>query len=110
MITATDLIRLGYFPKELPPSLTTDSLADHVPSLLSIIPPKLKKSRCCTHSIPRVKKLRRDLKIPNPQNQLKLCEHLANNWPDLDVFLSSSSLSLSKPIKDSKKGSVTIFL
>lgn len=106
MVDTADLIRFGYFPKELPPPFTTDYIANHVPLLLSIAPQKLKKSRCCRHSIPKVKNLRRDLKIPNPLNQLKLCEHLANNWPDIEAFFQRSTISLSIPIKDTEKRAV----
>ncbi|HOE46139.1 MAG TPA: RNA-directed DNA polymerase [Methanothrix soehngenii] len=106
MIDPADLIRFGYFPKELPPPFTTDHIANHVPLLLSIIPQKLITSRCCRHSIPKVKNLRRDLKIPNPQNQLRLCEYLSNNWPDIEAFFQQSAISLSIPIKDTKKRAV----
>ncbi|MFZ3146914.1 RNA-directed DNA polymerase [Methanothrix sp.] len=41
--------------------------------------------------------------IPNPRNQLELCEYLASNWSDIEAFLSKSILSLSRPIEDAAK-------
>lgn len=107
MITAMDLIGRGYFPKELPPAFTTDSLANHTPLLQGIIPVEPRKSKCYKYSIPRVKTLRRELKIPNPQNQIKLCDCIAIYWAEIEDFLSKSSLSLSRPIKDTGKRSLT---
>jgi hypothetical protein len=104
MVTTESLIRKGYFPKELIPPFKTETLANSLPSLRQSIPEikdKLKEqktSKCCLYSIPRVKHLRRQLSIPNPLHQIKLCETLESNWDEIESFISGSSLSCSKPI------------
>jgi hypothetical protein len=106
MVTLEGLIRNGYFPKELPPQFTTSSLADNLTKVKDKISQKSESSqipettKCSSYSIQRSKSSRRYLKIPNPQNQIKLCEYLVDIWTDVDAHFSKSKLSLSRPIID----------
>lgn len=98
MVTLEDLIRKGYFPEEIIPPFTTEGLAD----LISVLVPQLstwerKISKCCSHTIPRLKHLRRHLSIPNPINQILLCKVIEDHWTEINQFVSSSSLSMSTP-------------
>lgn len=98
LVTLEDLIRKGYFPEEIIPPFTTEGLAD----LISVLVPQLstwerKISKCCSHTIPRLKHLRRHLSIPNPINQILLCKVIEDHWTEINQFVSSSSLSMSTP-------------
>lgn len=95
MVTADLLIKKGYFPMELVPSFKTESLARSLPYIE--IKQDKSKSKCCLYSIPRAKYLRRQLSIPNPLHQIKLCKILENNWNDIRNFIEGPGLSCSKP-------------
>jgi hypothetical protein len=106
MVSLDNLVRKGYFPKELIPAFNTEGLADSLPSL----EPRLsspsfgpKYSIPYSFSIPRPPYKRRHLCIPNPLHQIRLCKEITDNWTELDTFLRSSDLSLSTPIEKPDK-------
>lgn len=107
MLTLEGLIGSGYFPKELPPQFTTSKLADNLNEVKDKIALTSKSipetTKCCNYSIQRSKSSRRILKIPNPQNQIKLCEYLVDKWADIEAHFLHSKLSLSGPKIDASK-------
>lgn len=100
MLTLYDLIKKGYFPEELEPIFSTETLADSLNTIMPIINniPDNKTAIACRHSIPRVKHLRRTLNIPNPLLQIRLSKAIVDNWIDIKRHLSNSDSSLTKPV------------
>lgn len=99
MLTLDNLIRKGYLPSELPPPYTTESLANNLTTItnqINVYRPN--KSKCCNYSITRIKHLRRLLGIPNPLQEIRLCQALVDNWTEISNFYSRSMLSLSRPM------------
>jgi hypothetical protein len=115
MITAEKLIRFGYFPHWIIPPLKSESLAN---ALSKISNGNLKEnvrhrdnnnkwigifkssSKCCSHSVPKIKNFRRTIHIPNPLHQIVLCETIDTRWKEIEPHLKKSKLSLS--LKDLK--------
>ncbi|MFC6647704.1 hypothetical protein [Paenibacillus rhizoplanae] len=99
MLTVDSLIRKGYFPEELSPIFSTETLADTLNTIIPNISNFPDKPASATkHSIPRVKHLRRMLSIPNPLLQIKLCNTIEDNWNTIDGFLSNTKMTLTKPV------------
>lgn len=106
MVTLLELLRDGYFPRELPPPFTTAPFANLIFSNVASLPACLEtkfKSNTSDHNITRVGTLRRKLGIPNPIAQYQLSKEIATNWNTLDTHIQNSKISVSKPvaIKDS---------
>ncbi|SFI83565.1 RNA-directed DNA polymerase [Thermoflavimicrobium dichotomicum] len=93
------LMRWGYFPRELPPVFSTETLA----GCLSKISLKftVKPSKSITFSVPKQKHYRRTVSIPHPLHQLLLAKEISNHWSTLSAFFQRSNLSLSYPVIDS---------
>lgn len=104
-LTMRRLIKSGYFPVEVVPGFNSEDLANSYNSIFPNITNLNIKSKCCFHSIPRVKHARRMLAIPNPYNQLLLFKEIFENWQDIKRFIKKSKFSLTTPlvIKDSKR-------
>lgn len=94
------LLRLGYFPKELPPPFQTRSFADL--ALTGVLPELGMKyiSRPCLHNLARPGNRRRLLSIPSPVNYYHLCYTIAENRVAITDRLSTSRLTKSFPLKD----------
>jgi len=106
LITLDDFIRKGYFPEELIPPFYTEELANIIPELMPPLKTWFKKiGKCSSHTIPRLKHLRRHLSLPNPLNQILLCDILEKNWNEIEEFVSKSTISMTTPkvINDSKR-------
>jgi len=100
MVILLDLLRKGYFPKELPPPFETETFANYINNNINNIPNAfLKKQKFDTseHNIVRVGVLRRKLGIPNPFTQFILSKEIVNYWARLDRLIQISNLSISKP-------------
>lgn len=95
MADASRLLRRGMFPKELPPSFTTESFAIAV---RGAAPPfqRGKWTHLCRHSLGHRNGLRRVLGIPNPTSQYWLADAIAVHWSKIRSFLGRSS-ALSVP-------------
>ncbi|MFC2013087.1 RNA-directed DNA polymerase [Chloroflexota bacterium] len=105
-MTLLELLRDGYFPKELPPPFSTVSFATQVTTHLTSMPATIMSGNfpsgrptaiTASHHVTRVGKLQRLLGIPNPLTHLRLCNEIANNWTALHAFTHASPLSVSKP-------------
>src|SRR5208283_6025946 len=101
MITLETLLAKGYFPRELPPPFTTASYAaalkdgTKIPQNLLDSSPQ---SRPGIFNLARAGTLRRKLSILNPISYFKLCNLVAQKWPDLEPLARRSPLSLTKPL------------
>jgi hypothetical protein len=99
-----NLLKYGYFPREVPPPFITAPFANLIASNMAALPvdfrPNNKKNiraLATEHNIARVGTLRRKLEIPNPITQFSLCEEIDKNWPMLNKHMRESPLSLSNP-------------
>ena len=106
MVSLLELLRDGYFPRELPPPFTSQSFATTIVSSGSALPNsimngELRNNRrwamAAPYHISRIGKLQRRLSIPNPITQARLSKEIADNWAVLQAFTSQSQLSLSTP-------------
>jgi hypothetical protein len=93
------LIRLGYFPFELPPVFTTRNFSDNLFSIRrnwqkTLKDPKnLPKTRYYKFSIPKNTSARRSLALVNPVNQYAISELISSEWNEIKKYISSSSFS-----------------
>ena len=110
------LLRKGYFPKELPPCFTTQSLAEvmskssfNSEDILKAPEPKSQKrlvkpekgiSFCIEHFLLNAGGDRRRLRTPHPVHYYSICNAIQNNWSDIDEHLGKSRISISKPALD----------
>ena len=78
MLKAVELVRKGYFPRELPPPFTTQSLSKAVDSHLASFDLKGDVTECGRHNLARIGGFRRPLKVPNPRSYIKLAVALEN--------------------------------
>lgn len=88
----------GYFPRELPPGLTTERLGA-VASALTISKKRSKEwSTPARFSIGRPGGLRRQLSLTNPISQLAVASVVVEEWDKLSRHLERSTFSLSRPV------------
>ena len=102
MPSPNKFIRRGYFPKEIPPSFKTASLAKALNPAATGFPfvdaaQTLKWTWLDTHSLGRASIVRRTLGIPNPMNHWALAKESADNWTSIRAHIRRSTLSLSVP-------------
>lgn len=100
MFTAEDFTRKGFFPESIIPIFCSYTLAN---ALHTIEKNDLQSkdfestSKCCSHSVPKIKNIRRHVSIPNPLHQIILYRILEDNWSQIDQFISNSNISESSP-------------
>ncbi|HZG18043.1 MAG TPA: RNA-directed DNA polymerase [Candidatus Bathyarchaeia archaeon] len=97
MVTTSDLITSGYFPRELPPPFNTKDLGTHLTTILSNLQGH-RVSKLVSFDIPKVKLARRHLGIPNPLQQIKLSQVIETNWAQIQAHYSKSNVSASVPV------------
>ena len=96
MVTLTNLLERGYFPRELPPPFNTLSFAAHAANVGTAWQ-KTTWTRCAEHNLARPGGLRRPLKIPNPVSYFVLADILSRNWQLLKQHTWTVRLSASRP-------------
>jgi len=112
-MTEKELLKSGYFPKELPPPFESKSFSDKINTINtqwnSISSPfpraerlKYSESKWVLFSIPKVQLSRRIINIPNPLHQSKLSKTIADRWTEIEDIFKKSKISSSSPIKDPK--------
>lgn len=105
MPLGADLIDRGYFPREVPPTFTSSSLAAVAvtPSLSAFNASYQDEpaTRPARHNLARPNGLRRPLSIPNPIHYLQLCGVLDANWAQIQAQLNKSSIASSSPVQAS---------
>lgn len=94
-----DLIKKGYFPKELPPPFHTSDLAAKYDGIKGSLNAALgsETTRCIDYSISKVGLVRKMIKIPNPIFQCKLSETIVDNWTEIENIYKASRFSVSRP-------------
>ncbi len=121
-----DLIRKGFFPKELPPPFQTTSFADNLDEITTRWNDDYEKmikrvenesrknwknrkskfidgyssSKCSEFSISKGKISRRPLKIPNPKHYAHLANLISDNWEKFINTYSKSEYSKSYPVPE----------
>lgn len=103
------LLRIGYFPSQLPPSFITRDLAaqqavfyaawlslQETPKKGQLVP-KAPNSKAELFSVARVGHLRRITSLPNPVAQTYLSTHVVSYWGEFVAHYRKSRLSASHP-------------
>ena len=111
MVTTVELVKRGYFPKELPPPFATESFGTLLenPAIqlpLGFASRKNSATSPARHSLVRAGALRRQLSVPNPISFYRLAECLQNNWTTVEQHCQNSAISLSRPTLSSGDRSV----
>lgn len=96
-----NIIKEGFFNKELPSEFNSRSLADE---LLQIDVSKSKLSnkgvnkwaKLVQYSIPKKNKFRRIAAIPHPLHYIKLSKVIEDSWSELETHYEKSKVSLTK--------------
>lgn len=101
MLTVENLIGKGYFPQELIPALTTQSLVKTIPLILPIIDSLCTQkstpvSQCEEFTIPKIKSARRTISVPNPLHQIKLSQTISINWNNIEQHVNKSNISATR--------------
>lgn len=96
-VSAIELVRRGYFPREAPPPFSAEKLANLLERDQKALPTKSQRSQCVRHNLARPNGFRRPLQIPNPRNFVPLAQEFEAQWTTVNTFLQSSSLSMSRP-------------
>lgn len=95
------LIASGYFPAELPPPFSTQQYAQHAAALVEEWD-RAELRRFITRpellSVPRARRVRRQVSIVNPVNQLHLVDLIAENWTSIRGRLERSEISEFHPL------------
>ncbi len=107
LLTSSRLIRLqrlvasGHFPSELPPPFSTRQLSQHADDLVRhwnehelrrfITRPEIV-------SVPRARRVRRQVSIVNPISQLHLSDLIARNWTEIRARLNRSEIGEFEPL------------
>lgn len=118
-MTEKELLKTGYFPKELPPPFESKTFSDKINVINtkwnSVFSPLGKSekqlyadSKWVVFSIPKVQLSRRIINIPNPLHQSKLCKTISDRWTEIDEIFKKSTISSSSPIKDPKNNRALI--
>lgn len=95
------LISSGYFPAELPPPFTTRNFARYVATFSREWSGRAIRrflTRPEVFSIPRAGRVRRQLAIVNPINQLHVSDLIASHWRDIQERLRRSAISEFRPL------------
>ncbi|WAA12828.1 RNA-directed DNA polymerase [Fervidibacillus halotolerans] len=93
------LIKYGYFSEHIPSCFNSELLFKNYRSLVSAIKSD-NYSEPLTLTISKNDNFRRTIKIPNPEQQLKLFDYIINNIEDIKNFLEGNKHTLSNPFKN----------
>lgn len=114
----TELLRKGYFPKELPPPFQTELYSSKLKDInkdwkkvnveiekiakaqRNCFKEKFRESKWVVHSIPKVGFSRRLLGIPNPYHQSILSKTISDKWTEIKEIYNKSNISKSIPVTD----------
>lgn len=93
-LKATELLKRGYFPRELPPPFTTRSFAKWAKTNT---PSSTDTALSVSHNLARAGGLRWRLSIPNPLCHAILCADLEKHWSLLTKVIYPARLAASRP-------------
>src|SRR6266487_4450602 len=99
------VLKLGFFPKELPPAFTSVGFGEYVETKSRIKPfpipgKKALIARPAIHNLARPSGERRRLHLPNPFSYYLVSELLEKGWPRIQRHFEKSHYSTSVPIPD----------
>ncbi|MCX6976256.1 MAG: RNA-directed DNA polymerase, partial [Verrucomicrobia bacterium] len=94
-IQAQDIVRWGFFRRELPPAFVSHTLANHLVQMQPHGDPKV--THLCSFNVPNGRTARRKLSICHPKSFVELATLLADNLATLETHFAKSSLSASLP-------------
>jgi hypothetical protein len=105
-----EILRRGYFPKELPTPFSTEKYADVIDKSLSSLPKPFSydakgpnyESRAFQYNVARRGKIRRPLAIPNPINFFHVAQLVNDNWSALKSHYKKSEQTISRPVFSNK--------
>lgn len=102
-----EILRRGYFPKELPTPFSTEKFSQVIDANLASLPapysynPKNGPSylsRAVQYNVARRGKIRRPLSTPNPVNSFHIAQLVSQNWSDLEAHYKKSDQTISRPV------------
>ena len=94
------LVRKGYFPENLPPSFSTDRIADYFrenPTKDYFTDISNRPCQVATYSSSKRGISRRVFSVIHPSTAHDLAQFVSEHWKDLEEFYSKSKFSLSVP-------------
>lgn len=94
---AEQLIKYGYFPENLPPCFNSEQLYKNYHTLKTAS--KFTFSEPLSLTIAKNESFRRTVKVPNPEQQLKLFDYIITKEDAIKEILSSNNHTLANPIK-----------
>ncbi len=97
-LTAVELVRKGYFPRELPPPFSTEKLADLMARDPTPLPVTGARTQCVRHNLARPGGFRRPLQIPNPHSFVSLAREFEDQWSAIRSHIRGNGFSTSRPI------------
>ena len=107
MLKLKDLLKNGFFAKELPPPFTTEIFVSKYDNIYrnwknngKSILKNNRESKCVKYTIPKIGFARRLIGIPNPLHQTELCKSICDNWADIEKIYDLSKISASKATID----------
>lgn len=93
-LSAANLLKRGYFPRELPPPFTTAPFARWTKKNFV---PSVGWTQCAAHNLARAGGLRRPLAIPNPLSHAALCSVIEKHWALFVQKIYPGILAASRP-------------
>lgn len=111
MINLDDLLRRGYFPRELPPPFHTSGFADAIAIAFHDLPKAFadpKATWATPHNLARAGALRRPLGIPNPIAHFNLCREVESHWKLIERSIGLSIISGVTPAPPGTAGRAVI--
>lgn len=105
--TLTDLLQHGYFPKELPPTFTTEGFGSTALAHSARLDGAFntcKTANVCRYHFARPGTLRRVLGVPNPIHQFQIAKEISSHWTEITQSIERSTLSISAPVGAATSG------
>ena len=93
------LIKYGYISENIPPCFNSELLFENYESLRSST--RIIASEPLSTTIAKNENFRRTVKIPNPEQQLKLFDYIISKKVEIEEILSKNTHTLANPIKNS---------
>lgn len=97
-LRSVDLVRKGYFARELPPVFTTTKLAGLLERAPTALPRTGGNTEPVRHNLARPGGFRRPLRVPNPLSFVRLADELEAQWPRIRRHVGARRFSMSRPV------------
>jgi hypothetical protein len=97
-LSAVQLVRKGYLPRELPPAFSTEKLAALLKRSPTALPRTGGRTEPVRHNLARPGGFRRPLQVPNPRSFVRLADECESQWTRISAHVSSNPFSMSAPV------------